>query len=211
MSWDIFWDFVQKGLNLLGGLSGIALLILGVAKLLGKNLLDYWFAKDIERYKSELDVKNKDVQNQLDIKLELVKLHESQLIEIRVDSIKKIYQILANLQGNVDVLNMPIRPTAWGEDQDIANEVQKLFIDFQREWLPCKLFFNKELSDKIELFANKCYSNADQNMFNKNVIKQDYKLLKEELNKLREEAKELPPILQEIECNFRDLVGINSK
>jgi hypothetical protein len=48
-------------------------------------------------------------------------------------------------------------------------------------------------------------------MFNKNIIKQDYKLLKEELNKLREEAKELPQILQEIECNFRDLVGINSK
>lgn len=99
MSWDILGDFVQKGLNLLGGLSGIALLILGVAKLLGKNLLDYWFAKDIERYKSELDVKNKDVQNQLDIKLELIKLHESQLIEIRVDSIKKYIKSLLICKG----------------------------------------------------------------------------------------------------------------
>lgn len=205
------WDIIEKALNLLGGLSGIALLILGVAKLLGKNLLDHWFAKDIERYKSELDVKNKDVQNQLDIKLELVKLQESQLIEIRVDSIKKIYQILAKLQGNVDILNMPIRPTVWGEDQDIANEIQKLFSYFQKEWLLCKLFFDKELADKIELFANKCYSNADQNMFNRQVIKEDYKFLKEELSKLRKEAKELPPILQEIECNFRELVGIKSK
>lgn len=206
------WDIVEKALNLLGGLSGIALLTLGVAKLFGKNLLDHWFAKDIERYKSELDVKNKDVQNQLDIKLELVKLQESQLIEIRVDSIKKIYQILAKLQGNVGILNMPIRPTVWGEDQDIANEIQKLFSDFQKEWLSCKLFFDKDLSDKIELFANKCYSNADQNMFNRQVIKEDYKFLKEELSKLREEAKtELPPILQEIECNFRELVGIKSK
>jgi hypothetical protein len=206
------WDNVEKALNLLGGLSGIALLILGVAKLLGKNLLDHWFAKDIERYKSELDVKNKDVQNQLDIKLELVKLQESQLIEIRVDSIKKIYQILAKLQGNVDILNMAIRPTVWGKDQDIANEIQKLFSDFQKEWLLCKLFFDKELADKIEFFAQKCYANADQNMFNRQVIKEDYKFLIEELSKLREEAKtELPPILQEIECSFRELVGIKSK
>jgi len=212
MYWDLICNYIEKVLNILGGLSGIIILIIGIAKLFGKNLIAFWLAKDLEKYKAELDTKNKEIQNQLDIKLELTKLHESQLIAIRADSIKKIYQILANLNNTINILNMILRPTDWGTDQEIANQSQKIFFNFRQEWLSCKLFYDKELSDKIELFANNCYKNATQNMFNRNTIKTDNKILQEELSKLRKEATiELPSILQEIECSFRELVGIKDK
>lgn len=84
------WDIVEKALNLLGGLSGIALLILGVAKLLGKNLLDHWFAKDIERYKSDLDVINKNIQSQLDAKIEVLKIQYANVFSERISIFKNI-------------------------------------------------------------------------------------------------------------------------
>ena len=92
MEWLI--EIGGKILATLGGLTGLVAIIMVIAKLLGKNWIESWFAKDLEAYKAELDTKNKEIQSKLDTKLELMRIEYGVLYSKRLSVIEDIHNRL---------------------------------------------------------------------------------------------------------------------
>lgn len=82
---EIIWYWFS---NIVVGGIGFSTLIIVIAKFFGVNLLKLWFAKDLEKYKSELDAKNKEIQAQLDTKIELLKIQYSNVFSDRIEIFK---------------------------------------------------------------------------------------------------------------------------
>ncbi len=224
-------EIFEKCVSLLGGLSGIFLLVVAGAKIFGKNLLSHWFAKDLEKYKSELDVKNKEIQNQLDTKLELVKIQQSALHSKRLDVLECIHYNLFAFKDQslclIDLLEI-IRKKGGNPDDYSDEEKQEVrllmelpsknyngFIEFRNYFEKNKLYLSLSLTNKIVNTKELIRENIDASTSEiLSIFKgAPFEKTDEEINQYNKDIKtfisSLEVALVGLQKEFRGIIGIN--
>ena len=57
-----------------GSIAGLLTIVLSIAKLLGKNLIDEWFERRNKKYQVQLDKELAEYKSKLDSRLEILKI-----------------------------------------------------------------------------------------------------------------------------------------
>lgn len=100
-------------------ISGIFMLINGIATIIlyrRKNNITHKLTKELESYKSELDIKNKQIQKELDIQLEKSRIQYSQ---IQTKRLEIFYEVCSRI---ITILNQ-INSLAAYNDHECKNKI----------------------------------------------------------------------------------------
>lgn len=241
MYWCAIWDFVVeyggKALNVLGGLSGLFLLVVGGAQLCGKKWLDSWFEKknkdyqkeidkEVEKYKSELDAKNREIQNHLDLKLELLRVEYGTLYSKRLEAIRRTHKYVITLK-NITTL-IAARSVSDNNTKTDNSELEtyiswaKSIKDKEELFYLDKILFKKEIARKIDMLHYITFNMLGSLIPNNfvtalnsvnNLSEEEISDLKQYLHKLGDYSKVLDKVsgnvLEKLEDEFRHLAGVN--
>lgn len=172
-----------------------------------KNKILTEFQKEVDFNRAELDAKNKEIQAQLDTKLELLKIKENQLYKERLDAIREIYCIINSFLTQArDIIKLQQR-----QNKDYR-KFHETFRKFELEWSKCKIFFSESISHKIEDLVFNIYIDIMGTVSDDITESYEFKckeLTSEELKKLTTEVTEtFPSIMKEIASNFRQIIGV---
>jgi len=194
-------------INMLG-ITSVGLIIFLIAvKFVGELIIVYWLNRKLESKKIEL-------QNQLDIiKIQFANLHSKRM--------EFVEQIHTNLFSLHDLINSYLQTThhvlnnSEYEEHQREKQAFELLTRIQTDFKKQKLYLSKTLSDKIEelieSFSKSCYQGNlfKKSLNSKNISDEDCKALKQRLEKISEtNINSIPPILAEIESDFREIFGI---
>lgn len=201
--------------------SGIPAIVIIVGLYFGKNLIEHFFNETIELKKKELEQENKNFQYQLDAKLQEFNIKFSSLHSERADVIKNLYFKLIDLQSAM--FNYTRRHHVVYENSDLEekermerlNKTLKEFIDY---YLPNKIFFSESLSKKIDLLLENYWNTSWDFNFYKGIMNDKQTYTKEEINlnfnKYKELSKKVekdfPPLINELENDFREILGVKN-
>ena len=185
-------------------------LLLIVIGFWGKKLVESFFAKGIEIKKIEL-------QNELDKN----KILFSNLHSKRTEIIETIYYKLTELNASMVDLTRRIHPIIENgekEEEERILRANKALFDFRDFFLPHKIYFEKELAQKIEN-VHKMYWDKGWDFNYMNSRMRSGEMLRETWREFYEQSKkitesidvDIPPILEELEEDFRELLGVNEK
>jgi len=182
-------------------------------------------ARSLEKLKNELLIESKEYQKYNDIELERFKadlnglnLKLSALHTERLNVIKELYQHLTRVNSAMYQLTMPMKPIYDDfekEENERIDRAHDTFKTFNDHFLLNKIYFSPELSDKLEK-VRKLYFDANWNhlsptrLKNMGLSKQDaLKRGYEEVKKATDVVRnEIPELLEEIEKEFRTILGV---
>lgn len=168
MEWSAIWSYIVeyggKFLTLLGGVAGLATLIIAVAQFMGKKWIEGWFERKnrdyqhkldskLRKYESDLDVKNRTIQNQLDTQLEVLRIKYGNLHTQRLQVIETIHIDLLKLEDVFGILKIaaPKNDLSEKHKQKVLylQDNYPKFIDY---FNTKKIFLSKNLSYAIEMY-----------------------------------------------------------
>jgi len=132
-----------------------------------------------------------------------------------------VEQIHTNLFSLHDLINSYLQTThhvlnnSEYEEHQREKQAFELLARIQTDFKKQKLYLSKALSDKIDeiiqSFSKSCYHGSflKQSLNSTNISDQDWIALKQRLEKISETNRNsIPPILAEIESDFREIFGI---
>lgn len=182
-------------------LSGLWLVLIGF---LGRSLLTNLLAKDVEAFKGRIAVQNIEKQ------IVLTRLHEK-----RAEAISAIYQGLLEYHAKCRSLVFTAEHVEESERQELLNEVSNASASFRTTFQTNHLYLRASLCDKIESIFREAQMPAHQFIFtlgqyiHTNAISEEQ--YAEEWKKAFEVfADKLPPLLKELEGEFRSLLGVEA-
>ncbi|MGL6127068.1 hypothetical protein [Chryseobacterium artocarpi] len=209
--------------------SGPSVLILLILIFFGKNAIEYFFSETIEIKKKELnqnlenhkmllDQQNRSFQHSLDTKLNEFNVRFSKLHEERANVIKELYERLVKLHSATVTLTRRIHPIiedAEKEEKQRLENVNNALNEFNKFYLVNKIYFDKELSDRLDKVAHEYWSkNWDYatilRMFREGQVSGDfYKKMVEDSQKITEAVdKDITKSLEDLENEFRRVLGV---
>ncbi len=209
--------------------NGPGVIIILAVLLFGKQLIVYFFDEtielkkaelyqDLENHKKKLEQENKDFQHSLDLKLNDFNIRFSKLHQDRALVIKELYHKIIELQSAMTVFTRrmhPIIEDANKEKEERIDRVNKGFMDFVNFYTPNRIYFEKELVEKLDNLSNE-YRDKGWDFGYMSKYLSDSNMPKELLEEYSEKTKEIskfvieefPKVIHEIEEEFRELLGV---
>jgi len=186
--------------------------------------------QNLENYKQKIEHENKSLQLDLDKnleiyknKLEILRLEfQVQFAELHVkrsEIIVKLYGHLTELNSAMLDLTARIHPViedAEKEEKQRIQRVNKSFFDFSNYYIQNKIFFPKSTTEKLDKIQKFTYDKAwdftylNNRLKSGQMIESSWKTFYKESQTISEEVKkEIPTALEDLENEFRDLLGVN--
>ena len=171
------------------------------------KLIQLSLDKNLENYKSKLEVLKLEFQVQL-----------SQLYTKRYEIIAELYKHLSEL--NASLLDMtssihPIIADAEKEEKERIDRANNAFYHFSTHYIPNKIFFPKAISDKLDHIQKFHWSKSwdyqyiRNEVLRKNIPHETWKEFFGKSIELSQKVREeIPVLLEEIETEFRQLLGV---
>ncbi|MCO6175826.1 hypothetical protein NHF50_12305 [Flavobacterium sp. NRK F10] len=201
--------------------SGPPALLILVGLVWGKNLIEYFFkeiieikkkelAQNLENHKMKIEQENKNFQHILDAKLHEFNIKFTNLHSERAKVIKELYLKMLILQSSLNDV-FKIKPNHINNNIHIINNFSNSFQDFQKYYLPNKIYFSEKLSTKIDIFLEE-YSFITTEFTNilleKNV---PIESLKPKWDKLSKDSSDYTfEIINELIKDFRNILGVEN-
>jgi len=185
---------------------------------LGKLILTKSSDILLSNHKSKLELQNKDFQHNLDLRLDEFNIQFSKLHQERAEIIKQIYYDIIDVQSHMSIYLKPINPNSSGIDEEKHRrylKVNEVIVKLINSYRPNKIYLAEGLAKKMDLiledFINEIgaytlfHKLSTQNKLEFFNTEKEVKT-KSEMIKLVDE--EFPKIIQEIEKEFRKLLGV---
>jgi len=166
--------------------------------------------KDLETYKNKLEILR------LEFQVQFAELHSK-----RSDIIAILYKRLSALNGAM--LDLTARGHFVKEDADKEEETRSInannaFVKFSKYYLPNKIYFTEDIAKKLDSILQTFWDKAWNYSFIKGRIKdgdlhiEDWKQYSKELREISDAViKESQSTMIDLENEFRELLGVNSK
>jgi hypothetical protein len=184
MTWETF---------LTGVLGGAA--ALSVAGYLGRSLLSQVFAKELEKFKSDLEV----VTGRNRFRFEKMHLE-------RAEAIKQTYQKLVVSTNYLGSLLRPLQEAGELSEKDKAERFTDAANGFQAHFEENRIFFAKDIEDKVERFISKTREACNLYRLSVDLDKgRESMAAKNEAWKLVDSS--LTELKRELEDDFRNVFG----
>jgi|GEM_PF-2374450 len=176
--------------------------------------------KDIETHRSWLEGKNKEIQSQLDTKLELLRIEYGTVFTKRLEVIEEIYINLLQVQELYTILYL--RDKSKELDEKNAKRIMEIsnnYTQFLGYFKKKKIYLSEDLATAINGFLflvnAKLYEkypdemNEALNVSNKNVSEKELSVVKGSLKEFLNIAEFTPAeVLDILENEFRTLIGV---
>lgn len=187
--------------------------------------------KQLEQTKTELTRENFALTHDLDQKMETYKsnlevlkqeyqIQFSHLHLERANVIKDLYEKLVELHSATVIFTRTMHGVvndAEKEAEDRINRVSQAFHDFKNFYIPKKLYFSKTVVAQLDEIMVEYWSKADdfartQQLFkSRSLSKEAYEHSLKELNTISDVvAKEFPAMIEQIEDEFRNILGVKN-
>lgn len=209
--------------------NGPGVIIILAILLFGKKLIEYFFSETIELKKAELnqdlqnhkkllEQENKNFQHSLDLRLNEFNIQFSKLHQDRAEVVKKLYHKIIELQSAMQVFTRRmhfVEEDAEKEKQVRIDRVNKALPDFIDFYMPNKIYFNKELAEKLDKLARDYrtkgwdFAHMTSYLSEGTMSKELYQEYTRKTQEISELVKnEFPKIIEDLEDEFRSLLGV---
>lgn len=84
--WKIIFEWISV---LFGGITGLSAIFFIIARILGRNIIDEWFARKNKKYQAKLDTELTSYKSMLDSKLEILKISYGNVFSERISIYKE--------------------------------------------------------------------------------------------------------------------------
>lgn len=190
---------------------GQPVLIVGAVTYIIQKLGEYAIDKRLKAYEKELD--NKQALLEKEITLTVAK--SSKLYEDRLGILRDIYKKIVTLHREMNVMTMTFKEilkNAEKEENERIENAGKAYNDFFLCYTENKIFLTKKLDVKLKLLQDYYFDSywdyTSGHNFGGMDFKFNYELAKEASVKVKIH---IPPILDEIEIEFRRLLGVEDE
>lgn len=168
---------------------------------LGKQVIQIWFSKDLENFKSELE------KEAIKLKIRYESLHTE-----RAKVVKELYSKIINAEYNISSTIKPLQLAGEKPKEEKVKKSVKALKELINYFEQNKIFLDEALEKKVEKLVNVC---ADSWVdFSVAQILKEYQD-KESIDKWRESwekfKEEAPKARKEIIQEFREIIGIENK
>lgn len=193
--------------------------IFGLAMFFIQLIISKSADRKFESYKSELDSKTREFQTTLDSKLELYKAELSlqnykstQAYEKQLESIIILNEKLSHLNREMIAMTSFLKTVEKDfdkEEKERISKAAKLYDEFIVYYDAHKLFYPEFTAQKIEKIRNDFFTSFIDYTFSFEIgykDKQTMRLAREASGRIQ---KEIPPAIESLISDFRDLIGIN--
>lgn len=225
-------DFVEL-LKFLGISTIWAILLILIITFFGRKIVEYFFdtrlelkkqefAKELELHKQTLDSESKKFQSQLDINLQQFNIQYSKLHQERAEVIKEMYVKLIELYDAIRSFTSLFKPIPDNCDikeynKNLLKRVNDTFGAFNDHFVLNKIYFKKDFAAKLEAIKMAFLNNGRTYALYRNLLEESYnqefyELAMKNMNKVTDAVHEdIPPLIEEIEEEFRALLGVINK
>jgi anion-transporting ArsA/GET3 family ATPase len=209
--------------------SGPAALMILAGLVWGKSLIKYFFDESIELKKNELkeefakymvsiEQENKKFQHLLDAKLSEFNVRFSELHQERAKVIKELYHKLIELHSAMYAYTRRAHIVINDAEKEEEERTQRLNIairEFNNYYMPNKIYFNRQLADKLDKLAQEYWSKGMDFSYSKKDMKDrdlPKEFLKENFAKIKEISDSVESdfiiVINDIENEFRSILGV---
>lgn len=209
--------------------SGPSAILIIVGLVWGKSIIKYFFDEtielkkfelnqDFEKYKSSIEQQNKNFQHTLDTKLNEFNIRFSELHQERAKVIKKLYLKLVELHSAMYSYTRKghiIHADAKKEEQERIERVNKALIDYNNYYIPNRIFFSRNIVEKLNNLSKKYHETGFEFSSSKNDLKERIipkENIKETFDKIKNISDsvetELTSLLEDLENEFRIILGV---
>jgi hypothetical protein len=209
--------------------NGPGVLIILAILLFGKKLIEYFFSEtielkktelnqELESHKNKLEQQSKDFQHSLDLKLNEFNIQFSKLHQDRAEVVKELYYKIVELQSAMTVFTRRIHPIiedAEKEKQERIDRVNKALMDFVNFYMPNRIYFDKELAEKLDNLSNEYrskgwdFAHMSRYLSESGMSRELYEEYSKKTSEISGIVKdEFPKVIQELEEEFRTLLGV---
>ena len=206
------WKSIIESIGIVGIVSG---LIVWLIKQLGQNYIN----RNFKAYEIELKTKANNYRLELDKNLESHKSElnilynkASRLHEERLRILSKLYKkivILDRTMQEMTAFMKQVFEDAEKEEKERIKQAGYAYDDFFTFYIENKIFFSKKLTELLDQLRDKYFDSYMDYTFRHRYSFTDFKFNHEQSKKASETVREhIPPIKEEIEIEFRDLIGV---
>ena len=180
---------------------GVFGLIIAASTYIIKQFIKYSFSKDLEKYKSELQIEA------ISFKTTFENLHLQ-----RAEVIKTVYEKIVTTQIDFESLIRPFQATGEPNEEEKVKKAAQSYESLQNYFHKNKIYFNKELAEQLQTLLSKFLE--VWRSFNKprvdthGNIHRDLDAWDRAWQKLNKD--DIPPFLSKIELEFRKILGIDN-
>ena len=175
--------------------------------------------RKIELYKAQLELESKNFQLTLDSKLEIHKTElgiqsykSTKVYEQQLASLVELYKLLSDLNFKMVGLTRTFKQIITDfntEEQERIKQAAEAGFDFQECYRKNKIFFPKNLTDKIDQIQSEYLTSYNQHVIAYQMGDGDKKFLMDEIKKVNETVSNvIQPMVEEIITDFRILIGV---
>jgi len=183
--------------------------LLAVLGWLGKSLLEKTLARDSQRLEYELKAKADSAIEQLRSQLQLQAIeHQIRFSSLHEKSAETIAEVYARLQKYLYAVADYVKVFELvGEKpkSERREEAQAAIAAFREYFLPRQIFIPKETAERIRAFDRKLLEAARH--FANRIEGKEQSTTEDWIKTFETVIKEAPPILEELEDEFRKLLG----
>ena len=210
------WEYLQH----LGIITIITGIVAYTIKLIIKHLID----SKTQSYQYELELKTDEFKHTLSLeaegfknKLNLDFLKASKLHEKRILIVEELYNKIVVLNESMIQLTAIIKvsPSDKPFEESEQEEMSKsavLFNDFANYYVKNKIYFKPSTCELLETLKNEFYQGWNSYTLKKRFNLQDNQFTFENSQKASSKVREvIPPILTQLEADFRELVGVEDR
>jgi len=209
------WQVIIKEIGLIGIISTLITLLIN-------ELCKFYIGKRFKAYELELTDKYKDIDRQLSIlieshkkSLELLYFKDSKLHEKRIEVIAELYEKLVLLQFAMNDMTSLLKTVTL--DAEKNNQIEnakienssKAYDDFYIFYSKHRIYFSSQTCQLVNKIKDEFYDSYFDYTHGKEYESENYeyffKLAKHASDKVR---KEIPMILDNIENEFRNIIGV---
>ena len=198
-------------------ISGIFMLISGAMALYtyrSKKKFKAKFDKELESHKSWLDRRNKEIQSQLDTKLELLRIEYGTVFTKRLEVIEEIYDRLLQVQEAYTIQSSHDKNKEMNEEN--VEKLKKISDNYNQFWdyfEKKKIYLSENLAAAIKFYliaiTIKIFDKYPERIKELNASEEQISAFKELSKSMAEEVALNPTeILNALENEFRTLIGV---
>ncbi|MDT8411391.1 MAG: hypothetical protein RQ875_02925 [Vicingaceae bacterium] len=198
------WTEIFKEIGIVGIVSG---LLVWLFKQLGMHFIDRKF----KAYELKLQTKSDDYKHELNLSFNKAsKLHDR-----RLEKIERLYQNVVRLNSAMQMMTAKWKVVSGDEKKDEEEENKRIehagdcynkFLDFYTE---NRIFFSEEtciILDKLKTdYFDSFWDYTAKKRFGYTDFKLNWELATKASDKVK---KEIPPVLSQLENDFRTLIGV---
>jgi hypothetical protein len=177
---------------------GIATIFSTALVLIIRKLIEQFFSKDLEKFKSELEKELIKHRTKFEI------LHAE-----RANVIKEVYRKIVKTQRAFESLIKPMQLAGEPTEKEKTKILAYEFNGLASYYTENRLFFNEALAQEIDKLLQKFIEIWNQWGYMKDLQQIGQPNVKEWSKAWDRVKDEIPPIQKAIEDKFRDIIGIN--